>query len=435
MQANDSLGAGAAPAASDTIDGSNAQPVKVKPRWDPKGKRNMMIIGGVIGVAILLLVLLFSGSKGGRDEKKVSTINEVQPDRSVVNGMLSQDDRAALAQQENARVAAALTGGQSVITNSVDPHGVQVTGQTQSAQQTPNPGFTQQGETRLDQPHAGGGPQTQAQTPTVGTDEAKLKGLESQMQNMMSAWGMAPSEGGQRTLSTYVREKTKVAVENGAPGQTGQQVGATSSQRSASDLMVVKAFDQPYAAELISGADSDTPGKLRARILSGPLSGAVVTGTTRRIGDKGFQLDFNQGSYNGKTIKIAAFGMDAEAPGDIVRGDYDGRYMQRYVFPVLSEGVKAYAGARAQTGTQVIAISVPGAGTGAVTGAQQTPAPSAEQARNAMYSAGADQVSRGLATGPKEGHVMLEPRTQFGLVFEQSIYQSDLIGQPRQSDN
>jgi hypothetical protein len=94
--------------------------------------------------------------------------------------------------------------------------------------------------------------------------------------------------------------------------------------------------------------------------------------------------------------------------------------------------VKAYAGARAQVGTTVIAIPIPGAGgAGIVTGGQQTPTPSAEQARNAMYSSGANQVSRALATGPQDGHVTLASGTQIGIVFEESVYQSDLAGRAR----
>lgn len=431
MQPNDDTTAqGAMPVSSEAI-GGGAAPAQVKPRWDPKGRRNMIIIGGVVGVAILMLMLLFLGGKG-KEDKKASVIVEARSDQPAVNGMLSEADRAAISQQENARIAAALSGQQSAVGTAVQPGAVQpITAQPQA-----NAPFTEQGEVRLNQQQTSqpNGGQAPAPTAPQGPDESKMKGLESQMNSMMAAWGMNAGDGGQRTLSTYVRESRKNG--NGASGNQSNQEGGSrvSGQRAANDLMIVKAYDAPAAAEMISGADSDTPGKVRARILSGPLAGAVVVGATRRIGDQGFQADFTTASFNGRTIKVTAYGMDGEEPGDIVRGEYDGRYMQRYVFPVLAEGVKAYAGARAQVGTQVIAIALPGAGTGAVTGAQQTPAPSAEQARNAMYSSGANQVSRALATGPQDGHVLLAPGKQIGIVFEESIYQSDLAGQPRQGD-
>lgn len=430
MEANDTPIPGAAPASNASIGGGAPGPVQAKPRWDPKGKRNMIIIGGVIGTALLLLLLLSFGG-GDREEKKKSAIVESKSDQPVVTGMLSEADRAAMSKQENERIAAALTGGQSAVGNQVGAGTAQPN--MQGAQQQP---LTQQGEMRVDQHVQQQAPAVQApaQTAPAGPDQDRLKGLEKQMDSMMTAWGMGQGDG-QRTLSTYIRDSRKSGNASDSQGSQGN-AGQASTQRPANDLMVVKAYDMPHAAEMISGADSDTPGKLRARINSGPLAGAVVTGAAHRIGDKGFQADFTTASFNGRTFKISAYGMDGEVGGDIVRGEYDGRYAQRYVFPVLAEGVKAYAGARAQVATQVIAIPIPGAGNGGgiVTGGQQIPAPSAEQARNAMYSSGANQVSRALATGPQEGHVTLAPGTQFGLVFEESIYQSDLAGQARQGN-
>lgn len=432
MEPNDNALNGAIPISSNAIGGGTA-PAPAKPRWDPKGKRNLIIVAAVVATAFLLLILLFAGG-GNREEKKASSIVQAPGDQPVAAGMLSQADRDALKAQENARIAAALSGGQSAVGAQVGAGATTV--QTSAPQQTSTP-LTQQGEQRIDQ-HA---QQPQSQQQQQASQSApqqpsnpseKLKGLESQMQRMMTAWGMGSDNGAQRGSSTYVREVAKSG--NTAAGNQSAQQGNSSgsSQRPANDLMVVKAYGEPYAAEMISAADSDTPGKLRARITSGPLTGAVLVGGAKRIGEQGFQFDFTSASYNGHTFKVTAYAVDSEEPGDLVRGDYDGRYMQRYVFPVVSEGIKAYAGARAQVGTTVIAIPVPGAG-GVVTGGQQTPPPTAEQARNAMYSSGANQVSRALATGPQEGHLTLAARTQIGVVFEESIYQSDISGQARQT--
>jgi len=435
MEPNDNDLNGAIPISSSAIGGSTAPaPAAAKPRWDPKGKRNLIIVAAVVGTAFLLLILLFAGG-GNREEKKASSIVQASSDQPVAAGMLSQADRDALKTQDNARIAAALSGGQSAVGAQVGAGATTV--QTSAPQQAGTP-LTQQGEQRIDQRAQQSQPQQQQQASQVapqqpaGPSEAKMKGLESQMQRMMTAWGIGSDNGAQRGSSTYVREVAK-SGNAGAGNQAAQQGSGTSTnQRPANDLMVVKAYGEPYAAEMISAADSDTPGKLRARITSGPLTGAVLVGGAKRIGEQGFQFDFTSASFNGHTFKVTAYAVDSEEPGDLVRGDYDGRYMQRYVFPVVSEGIKAYAGARAQVGTTVIAIPVPGAG-GVVTGGQQTPPPTAEQARNAMYSSGANQVSRALATGPQDGHLTLAARTQIGVVFEESIYQSDISGQARQT--
>lgn len=430
MEPNDNEVLEATPVARDAI-GAGAGAAYVKPRWDPKGKRNMLIVGGVVLFAVALLVLLFAGGRKN-EQKKASVIVEAPPEQPVAGGMLSQADRDALKAQENARIAAALSGGRSAVGAQV---GSTSTPTQAPVNQQPNVPAPQQGAVRLDQQQP---PMSQANAaPAAGPDEAKLHGLEQQMQRMMTAWGMGADGGAQRTLSTYIRETSKGSNSTaGQTGQMGQQVNGANmnQQRSPNDLMVVQAYEQPYAAEMMSGADSDTPGKLRARIMSGPLTGAVVTGTARRIGDQGFQADFTSASFRGRTFPIVAYGMDAEASGDVVRGNYDGRYMQRYVFPVLAEGVKAYAAARAQVATTVVAIPIAGGGsTGIVTGGTQVPTPTAEQARDAMYASGANQVSRALATGPQQGHVTLEPRTPIGIVFEESLYQSDLAGRSSQN--
>ncbi|MDK6076224.1 DotG/IcmE/VirB10 family protein [Massilia varians] len=422
MDSNDTTAPGAAPVSNDAIGGAGAEPKPSKPRWDPKGKRNMMIVGGVVVTAFSLLIVLFSGGESA-EEKKPSNVVEA-PAEAIPGTMLSEADREELRKQENARIAAALSGGQSAIGNTPPVSTVS----TPSIQQQPS-------EVRLDQqpqqpPVSPNSAPTQA---AASTDQAKVEALEKQMNRIMDAWGVGGGSG-QRVLSTYVREpsKTNSGSGNGNGARGAVEQGNGGAQHDSDDVMVIKAYEQPYAAEMISATDSDTPGKLRARIQSGPLAGAVLTGAARRIGTQGFQADFNTASFNGRTFKVVAYGMDGEVAGDVVKGEYDGRYMQRYVFPVLAEGVKAYAGARAQVGTTVIAIPIPGAGgAGIVTGGQQTPTPSAEQARNAMYSSGANQVSRALATGPQDGHVTLASGTQIGIVFEESVYQSDLAGRAR----
>lgn len=420
MDSNDTTAPGAAPVSNDVIGGAAAEPTSSKPRWDPKGKRNMMIVGGVVVTAATLLVLLSAGGDDG-EERKASSVVEA-PAQPIPGTMLSEADREELRKSENARIAEALSGGQSAI------------GNAPALSQVQTPAIQQQGDVRLDtQPQQP--PISQSQAPAqaqadTSPDRARTEALSKQMNQLMDAWGIGGGSGGQRVLSSYVREPSKATVVAG--GQGAQEQGAQGTQRDSDDVMVIKAYEQPYAAEMISATDSDTPGKLRARIQSGPLAGAVLTGAARRIGTQGFQADFDTASFNGRTFKVVAYGMDGEVAGDVVKGEYNGRYMQRYVFPVLAEGVKAYAGARAQVGTTVIAIPIPGAGgAGIVTGGQQTPTPSAEQARNAMYSSGANQVSRALATGPQDGHVTLASGTQIGIVFEESVYQSDLAGRAR----
>jgi hypothetical protein len=419
------------PPASSTI-GSSAPAPERKVTWDPKGRRNMFIVSGVIGTAVVLVLLMSFLGGGRKEDGKVSSITPSKNDQPVGSGMLSTTEKAALQAEEQARLDHARAEGQSAVGNQVAQSAVTLA----PAQGTGHPNASvagaagqqlqHQGETRLDQRDG----QATA-TDAAKASDTKTQALASQMETMMQAWGLK-SEGSSasaKTLSRYMRS----SGQQGA-GVGGQQAavgnGATLAQgaRDPNEQPLIGAFEQVYGAETLGPIDTDTPGKLRARILTGPLAGGIAMGVARRIGTQGVQFDFSGVAFKGQLVKVAAYGVDIETSGDVVQGNYDGRYMQRYVFPILSEGVRAYATARAQTGTQVVAINLPGSN-GTVAGAQQTPAPTAEQARQAMIAAGANQVSQVLRAGPQDGHITLDVRTQFAIVFEQPVYQSDLTGQ------
>lgn len=415
----------AEPAASPTI-GEQAPPAR---RWDPKGKRNLKIIGVVIFAAIALLFLLMTGRSNTKADGKVSSATKGN-EQQLATGMLSETDRAALIAKEQMKIDEALRNGKSVAGTDINGSTVQlpdpalqtsVMPQSRVISGDPPP----PAPVRLDQP-----PPKSTAEPAAPNDQ-KLMGVAGQMSTMMKMWGVRDGAE-QKAPSSYVREGSQQAAttpptaQAGPMGQSSQSSpqGTVAGQgRNSQDAVVIPAFEQAYAAELISSIDTDTTGKVRARVLTGPLAGAILTGLAKRSGDEGVQLEFTAGSFQSRSLRVSAYGVDMNTSGDVVKGKYDGRYMQRYVFPVLAEGVRAYAGARAQTGTQIIAINLPGA---TPTAGQQTPPPSAEQARNAMISAGAGQISQGLKSGPQDGHITLGAKTQFGVVFEQPIYQSDI---------
>ncbi|CAN7752765.1 hypothetical protein [Duganella sp. LjRoot269] len=435
MEQENNAGEGGAPQASSTI-GGNAPVIERKAVWDPKGRRNMIIIGSVILSAIVLVVLM-SVFGGPKEAGKASSITPSKDEQPVGTGMMSTTERATLQAQEQARLADAQAKGQSALGNDMAQSGVTLghgQGQVSNNNGAPAAGVAngevpRRGEQRLDQQQ---GASSQASGEAGRAADAKVGQLATQMDFMMQAWGLKAAgqqDGGAKTMSRYSRS---MGTQNAA--QPGQQVAANGAGQAAqaghdpSEVPVIGAYQQAYGAETMGPIDTDTPGKLRSKILSGPFAGGVATGTAKRIGTQGVQFDFDTVYFNGRPIKVSAYGVDLATSGDVVQGNYDGRYIQRFVFPILSEGLRAYATARAQTGTQVIAINLPGS-SGLATGAQQTPPPTAEQAREAMIAAGANQVTQILRTGPQDGHITLDVRQPFAIVFEQPVYQSDLIGQ------
>lgn len=375
--------------------------MKVKPKWDPKGRKNLLIIGGIIVIAGTLMVLMFTGGKN--EVIKPSAIPEVSG--TYGPGQLSGEDKDAISAEEKARLAAAQESGQSGIEVPAEGHPVELTEST-----------------KRPQPHQSGpiaatmnsGQQPQAQQVKAVLNDEKLKGLENQMAAQLKGWGMDPSETSDNSGRIYVRIAKKETETAATPSSQGNDKPMKGKGR-----VIARALEEIHSAKLIGSFDTDAPGTVRARIVGGALEGAVLKGAGKMAGD-GVQIAFSDCSFKGVKFKCDAIALDEKTASDIVEGNYNGRYMQRFVFPILADGVKAYANAKAQTGTQVVITAGGGA-------AQETPAPSNQQARNAMIAAGADQGSKALTTVRKDAQITLDRSATIGIMFIEPVYESDIL--------
>lgn len=403
------------PPASPEVGGGAATTPEKKSRWrwDPKGKRNIVYIAIVVLVAGAAMLLMTSGSQ--REEGKQSSIppEAGYGDAPAVAG---KEDRDAFSQSERKRLDQAQQSGQSAVEGSLG--GASIT-QTEYKAPPAQPAPVQPVQQ----------PAQQAQRPVP--DNQKLADYAAQAERYMKSWGLRSADNGSADsarsrpyLRTLPKQDASQATGQAQGGAAASGVAKAAGQDADESPVVVEAFATAYGAELISTFDSDAPGIVRARLQSGPLAGAVLIGSGRRAKD-GVQVAFSNCSYKGKPFKCAAIGLDETTSSDVIEGRYNGRYAERFVFPVLADGIKAYAGARAQTGTQVVLISTPTA-TGVGIGAQQTPPPTAEQARSAMESAMADQASKALKAGNVQDQVVLDMHKYIGVMFIDSVTEADL---------
>lgn len=134
---------------------------------------------------------------------------------------------------------------------------------------------------------------------------------------------------------------------------------------------------------------------------------------------EGVSVSFTSASLNGKLFKINASGIDEKTSSDIVEGTYDGRYAQRFIFPIVAAGVTAGAAALSQTGSQAYVV-----GTGGI--ATNVPAPTTQQATNAMIAAGAAQTNALLQAQQYKAQATLPINQTFGLVFNEPVFDTDL---------
>lgn len=386
--------------------GSNT---KQKPKWDPKGKKHLLFIAGVVVAAILILILL---PKTAPEIEKPSHIPEVAQTNQP--GVQSVDEAQHQARLEAARIEQARKDGKSAVE--------QVASSPASIDQNvtdiakPERGYSQPtglGSGQADQVH------NESQSKSE-SDARAIAGIKDQMITMQKNWGL-----GAESKTDGVREYTRRIQTSNQSNSSSTQNNMTQggSGNDTASKVLISAFETVFTAEALNTINSDHQSILRARILTGPLAGAVISGGGKKI-EEGVQLNFTTASLNGKVFKISAMGIDEKTSSDIVEGRYDGRYAQRFVFPILAEGVRAYAAARAQTGTTLLAINLPGSTNGGV--GVQTPAPNAEQARNAMIAATANSTAQALSKGPTDGLVTIPIKQTFGIVFLDPVYESEV---------
>jgi intracellular multiplication protein IcmE len=380
-----------------------------KKKWDPKGKRNLIFIGCVFLVATLAFV--FMGH--GKDKAPPSYIP--QDIQANGQGMAGQEDLAREKNQESQRVARAKSAGQSAVEST--PEGQKMEDVTK-----------QQGG-QVEQPQNGAGRDVPQQAPVNNSqvtareqqrDQQRQQALQDQMKQQFVSWGMSANGGDTASGRFYTRAYAK-ATNAGASGASSSSAATADAKADGSDQVVIEAYKEIYGAETISTYDSDQPLDQRVRMLSGPLTGAVLSGTAQRVGERYVHISYTEANYKGKTFKVNAEALDEESSSELVEGNYDGRYGERYLFPILSEGIKGYATAKAQPGSQIVVVNGGGV-------AQETPPSSTNQAINAMVAAGADQAAKALNSSNVKSQVALSVKKTVAVRFLQSVYASDLAG-------
>lgn len=392
---------------------------KVKKRIDPKAKRHLYIIAGIFAIVIVVGLATCSS----KPEVRQSTF--IRDPGATGTGLTGKEDRAAAAKAETERVEAMKVGRASGI---AQPVGNDAQIDVTPPALPPVPLAATPIEIPVAPQRIQNGPTTsvpQQAVPVAAAavvDEQRLKAMQSQMTGLMQSW-----QGTNAGAPDYTfKSKTAAGGQTTSAQQGGAPPGAP-----AADPVIAPAFETAYAAELMSTIDTDTPGIVRARILTGPLKGAVIVGQAKRL-DTGAQVVFSQGYINGgQPFKINAIGIDEATEKDIVDGHYNGKYLQRFAFPIIAEGIRAYTQARAQTGTQVILTSVPtvgsdGIGGNSAVGAVQQPAPTSQQAANAMVAAASNQASRLLQQNDAQPQVVVDMHSTFGVLLTAPIRASEI---------
>lgn len=138
-------------------------------------------------------------------------------------------------------------------------------------------------------------------------------------------------------------------------GAGGGASGSGSQQEEIVNI-IVPAGTVEYA-QLLTEANSDTPGPILAQVVSGPLSGSRMLGTFAVENDEYLVLKFNTIVIDGIGHSIDALALDPETTTPGLVTDIDNRYFSRVILPAAASFIEGIGGAIAETGGTNISVS------------------------------------------------------------------------------
>lgn len=374
-----------------------------KRRMDPSFKRNLTIIGGVFGVAIIGIVGMIA-MKSGNQEVDQGSVGLVVSQSTISNAggeEISPAMREALRQKMEADQKKAAAAGQAVFIPSetldapqqikpdVTPLDITGNGQYGVTADAPPPPLTQSELERL---------------------QRRRAGLERQAGSLMEL--VKPAAG--NPVRVVFASTDKPSNPAGVTAVTSEASTTGTATTAKPAPILIQALDI-LAAETASPIDTYKTKYVSARVVAGKFNGAFLTGTSAQSED-GLSLSFTMMKFGGQTYVIDATGLDEKTSTDAMNAEVDRRYLQRYVIPVASAAFGAAANAFATVGSQQ--TSNPSGVT------VSTPAPTSEQARAAGLAAGASIISAQVAKeAEKPYQIKMAANTPIGIMFRKPVTQ------------
>lgn len=366
-------------------------------------KRNLVIIGGVVLVGILAVGLVMyvglgSGKKGGSEGSvDVRALSSAGALTEKQDGPASEGQRKALAAVQQQEAASAAAAGRSYIPPDQSQTPVPVGGPSASAEQRTNAEVLAQQQIQMES-------ERKADQERSRQDSLRREGLERQLKVLVDA---SPVEYSVERVS-FRRNDAPQAQQ----AQASAPVAAASAASAVEPGYLVQGY-QIVAAETASPFDNYKTPYASARIVAGPLAGALLFGKGT-VQDEGLQLTFTKMSFGGKAYVINAIGLDEKTATDAMSAEVDRRYLERYFIPVVLAGAQGYQQSKANAGQTV--VSGPQGTTVA------TPAASAQQARSAGLAKGMEVVNTEVQKEvAKPVQLTLKDRTPMGVMFLEPV--------------
>lgn len=321
-------------------------------------RENSIIKIGVIGaaaIAVLGAVFMFG-------EKEVPVETSVVAVNSDVRGTPGAEEATpayieAVEEKTQERIERAQREGTSALPTPVTPPvGRLDIPEQEQEEEDPLQRWRQIQEERLqrelEQSRVVEGPiieETQDQTEAV---QAFAELMSEQMQAILESQNVTPTIGSmQITNPDYLdRLQTEEAEEQAA-------LEATEEENLPPESIVLLPAGQILYAQLITEANSDTPGPVLAEIFSGPLKGSRIIGDFQvQLQQNLITLNFNTLVYDDRSIGISAVAVDPQTTSTGMATEVDQRWFKRVILPAAAAFVEGAAEAIANTGLTTVTV-------------------------------------------------------------------------------
>lgn len=319
----------------------------------------MVKIGTILAVVavIVFAIFLFGGGK----KREPSTELRAAPDSRDIGAqesVVSEVYREAVEQRNEERVEGALGAGGSALPLTVDPARGRIAPEIEEEpDQDPLERWRKLQEQRLrQQPQRPERQRIIAEDPPVDTRAQAVNALSqamaTQMEGILGAREIPGLQIEQITPVQFVQDlqdKKDAKLEEERKKQE-----ELAQQQDVEEIILLPAGEIEYG-QLITEANSDTPGPVLVQIVSGPLKNSKLLGDFE-VQDDYLILSFNQIVIDGVSYAASAVALDPATANVGMATEVDHRYFTRVVLPAAAAFVEGLASAISESESTTVSI-------------------------------------------------------------------------------
>lgn len=173
-------------------------------------------------------------------------------------------------------------------------------------------------------------------------DQNTIQAMAQKMQQLTDSW---------RPNNIRVLQVTAPVDPTTTSLPSGQQTDPLAQYPQQERKIKVPAGTINYGQMMVE-ANSDVPGSVMAKIMSGPLAGGRAIGTFQTAQEK-LVIRFSLVSVDGKDYPVDILALDPSSTNSGLATDYDPRYWERVFLPAAADFVSGFANAFAQADQNV----------------------------------------------------------------------------------